>query len=244
MMHKKLQKVLAIALMTSFFSTSFVMGISEAAPARPSGGQKPAQTQQIRPEQRSSSGHQSRPSMQQGAPRQQSRPMQRSNSNHQSRPSMQQGAPRQQSRPMQRNTGHQGTAIHRNGPGNQGPVMHKGQPMNHKGGSMHQGPVMHKGQPMNHKGGSIHNGPAMRGGPQRQNQPMMRGGGPSYGGPGYGGPVVTQQPAPPPPPYDHDRDHRSMHSEDWLGALIVGGLIGAILSNAGHQGGNYYVADY
>ena len=46
MMHKKLQKILAIALMTSFFSTSFIMGVSEAAPARHAGGQRPPQTQQ------------------------------------------------------------------------------------------------------------------------------------------------------------------------------------------------------
>ena len=44
MMHKKLQKVLAVALMTSFFSTSFIMGVSEAAPARHAGGQRPEQT--------------------------------------------------------------------------------------------------------------------------------------------------------------------------------------------------------
>ena len=57
MMHKKLQKILAIALMTSFFSTSFLMGVSEAAPARHAGGQRPAQTQQVRPVHKSSSGH-------------------------------------------------------------------------------------------------------------------------------------------------------------------------------------------
>ena len=76
MMHKKLQKVLAIALMTSFFSTSFIMGVSEAAPARQGGGQRPAQSQQVRPVPKSN-GQQARPSAHQGAPRQQSRPMQR-----------------------------------------------------------------------------------------------------------------------------------------------------------------------
>ena len=54
--------------------------------------------------------------------------------------------------------------------------------------------------------------------------------------------MQQQYPAPPPPPYDSG--HRSMHSEDWLGALVAIGLIGAILSNAGHQSSNYYVADY
>ena len=103
MMYKKLQKVLAVALMTSFFSTSFIMGVSEAAPARQAGGQRPAQNQQIRPQQRSSSGQQARPPMQQGTPR-------------------------QQSHPMQRNTGHQGQGIHKNTPGHQGPVMHKNSP--------------------------------------------------------------------------------------------------------------------
>ena len=82
----------------------------------------------------------------------------------------------------------------------------------------------------------------MRGGaPHHQGQPTMHGGGPSHGGP-----VVMQQqyPAPPPPSHYPDNDHRSMHSEDWLGALVAIGLIGAILSNAGHQSSNYYVADY
>ena len=95
MMHKKLQKVLAVALMTSFFSTSFIMGVSEAAPARHAGGQRPAQTQQIRPEHRSTS-QQARPTSHQGAPKHQSRPMQRSSS------------------------GHQGPTIHKNTPKHQG----------------------------------------------------------------------------------------------------------------------------
>ena len=68
MMHKKLQKILAIALMTSFFSTSFLMGVSEAAPARHAGGQRPAQTQQVRPVHKSSSGHQARPAMHRSNP--------------------------------------------------------------------------------------------------------------------------------------------------------------------------------
>ena len=35
-----------------------------------------------------------------------------------------------------------------------------------------------------------------------------------------------------------------MHSEDWLGALIVGGIIGAILAKGGIQNGGFYAADY
>ena len=242
MMHKKLQKILAVALMTSFFSTSFIMGVSEAAPARQAGGQRPAQAQQYRPVPKSSSGQQARPHMQQGTHRQQSRPMQRGSSNHQSRPSMQQGAPRQQSRPLQRNTGHQGPAIHKNGPAHQGPVMHKGQPMNHKGGSIHQGPGMHKGRPLSHKGGSIHHGPAVhRNGPHHKGQPVMHKSGPYHD---HGGPVVVQQHHPAPPPYDHGRDHRSMHSEDWLGALIVGGIIGAIIANSSHHTNNVNNVEY
>jgi hypothetical protein len=91
---------------------------------------------------------------------------------------------------------------------------------------MHKGGSTHHGQPMMHKGGPAHGGPAVHHpAPQYDPEPEYR------------------YPAPPPPDYRHD-DHRSMHSEDWLGALIVGGILGAILSNAGHQGGNYYVADY
>jgi hypothetical protein len=35
-----------------------------------------------------------------------------------------------------------------------------------------------------------------------------------------------------------------MHSGDWLGALIVGGIIGAILAKGGIQNDGYYTADY
>ena len=74
---KKLQKILAVTLMTSFLSTSFVMGVSEAAAARPSGGRPPAQSQQIRPETRKGpSGHQMKA------------PMQRQSSGHQDRKSV------------------------------------------------------------------------------------------------------------------------------------------------------------
>ena len=51
------------------------------------------------------------------------------------------------------------------------------------------------------------------------------------------GPVVVQRhhPAPPPPPHHHHNDHRSMHSGDWIGALLVGGIIGAIIANNSHH---------
>ena len=230
MMQKKLQKVLAIALMTSFFSTSFVMGVSEAAPARQAGGQRPAQSQQVRPMQKSTGQH--------------------------ARPTHQ-GAPRQQSRPMHRNTpNHQGPTMHRNTPGHQGPVMHKNSPRQqgpamHKNGPGHQGPVMHKGQPMSHKSGSIHHGPTThKGRPTHHGNPMMHKGRPAHGGPAVHHPAPHRNPGPeyhypaPPPPPDYRDDHRSMHTEDWLGALIVGGLLGAIIANAGHHSGNYYAADY
>jgi hypothetical protein len=56
------------------------------------------------------------------------------------------------------------------------------------------------------------------------------------GGPSHGGPVVVQQHYPAPPPYSYpEDDRRSMHSEDWLGALIVGGIIGAIIANNSHH---------
>ncbi len=267
MMHKKLQKVLAIALMTSFFSTSFVMGVSEAAPARQGGGQRPAQSQQVRPVPKSN-GQQARPSAHQGAPRQQSRPMQRNTPNRQG-PVMHKNSPRQHGPAMQRNTpGHQGPVVHKNTPRQQGSSMHKNNPGHqgssmHKNGPGHQGPVMHKGQPMSHKSGSTHHsgpavhksGPVMhKGGPVHRGQPMTHKDGPNHRGPimHKSGPVVhhpiPQQhhpapeyhPAPPPPDYYPD-NHRSMHSEDWLGALIVGGILGAIIANSGHHTSN---ADY
>ena len=61
MMYKKLQKVLAVALMTSFLSTSFLVGVSEAAAASHNGGRGPAQHQQIRPQKRSAPQHKAQP---------------------------------------------------------------------------------------------------------------------------------------------------------------------------------------
>ena len=185
MMHKKLQKILAIALMTSFFSTSFLMGVSEAAPARHAGGQRPAQTQQVRPVHKSSSGHQARP------------------------------------------------AMHRSNPGHHGPAVRKNIPKQ-QGSGMHRSTQHHKAQPMMHKSGPAHHGPSVHKAPHHKAQPMMHRGGTIH----HRGPVVVQRhhPAPPPPPpRHHHNDHRSMHSGDWIGALLVGGIIGAIIANNSHH---------
>ena len=185
MMHKKLQKILAIALMTSFFSTSFLMGVSEAAPARHAGGQRPPQTQQVRPVHKSSSGHQARP------------------------------------------------AMHRSNPGHHGPAVRKNIPKQ-QGSGMHRSTQHHKAQPMMHKSGPVHHGPAIHKAPHHKGQPMMHRGGTIH----HRGPVVVQRhhPAPPPPPpHHHHNDHRSMHSGDWIGALLVGGIIGAIIANNSHH---------
>ena len=144
MMYKKLQKVLAVALMTSFLSSSFVVGVSEAAAASHNAGRGPAQ-QQVRPTQKSAPQQKAQPSMQKSAPQ------------HKTQPSMQKNAPQ------------------------------------------------HKTQPMAHKNGPVHGGPV----------------------------VVQQQPAP--PPQHHSSGYRSMHSGDWLGALIVGGIIGAVIANSSHH---------
>ena len=184
---KKLQKILAVTLMASFLSTSFVMGVSEAAAARPSGGGKPpAQSQKIRREtQRGPSAHQMKA------------PMQRQSSGHHARPAVHKSAP-----------AHRTQSMHKAGPG------HKAQPMAHKSGSVrHGGPVMHRGgpnhkaQPMAHKGGSIR----------------------------HGGPVIQQHHPAPPPRHHHHDDYRSMHSGDWIGALVIGGIIGAIIANNSHR---------
>ena len=203
---KKLQKILAVTLMTSFLSTSFVMGVSEAAAARPNGGGRPpAQSQQIRPETRKGpSGHQMKA------------PMQRQSSGHHVRPAVHKSAPAQRMQSM-----------HKGGPG------HKAQPMMHKSGSIrHSGPG-HKAQPMMHKGGSIrHGGPVIhRSGPNHKVQPMMHKGGSIR----HSGPVIQRHHPAPPPRHHHHGGHRSMHSGDWIGALVVGGIIGAIIANNSHR---------
>ena len=216
---KKLQKILAVTLMTSFLSTSFVMGVSEAAAVRHNGGgSPPAQSRQIRPETRKGpSGHQMKA------------PMQRQSPGHQARPAVHK-APAQRMQPM-----------HKTGPD------HKAQPMAHKSGSVHHGgPVIHRSgpnhraTPMMHRGGSIrHGGPVMhRGGPNHKAQPMMhKGGSIHHGGPVVhrGGPVIQQHYPAPPPRHHHHDDHRSMHSGDWIGALVIGGIIGAIIANNSHR---------
>ena len=196
---KKLQKILAVTLMTSFLSTSFVMGVSEAAAARPNGGGRPpAQSQQIRREtQKGPSGHQMKA------------PMQRQSSGHHVRPAVHKSAPAQRMQSM-----------HKGGPG------HKAQPMMHKSGSIrHSGPG-HKAQPMMHKGGSIRHG-----GPGHKAQPMMHKGGSIR----HSGPVIQRHHPAPPPRHHHHGGHRSMHSGDWIGALVVGGIIGAIIANNSHR---------
>ena len=183
--------------MTSFFSTSFIMGVSEAAPARHAGGQRPPQTQQVRPVHKSSSGHQARPAMH------------RSNPGHHG-PAVRKNIPKQQGSGMHRSTQH-----------------HKAQPVMHKSGPAHHGPAVHKGGP-------VHHGPAIHKAPHHKGQPMMHRGGTIH----HRGPVVVQRhhPAPPPPPpRHHHNDHRSMHSGDWIGALLVGGIIGAIIANNSHH---------
>ena len=200
---KKLQKILAVTLMTSFLSTSFVMGVSEAAAARPNGGGRPpAQSQQIRPETRKGpSGHQMKT------------PMQRQSSGHHVRPAVHKSAPAQR---MQ---------------------------------SMHKGAPNHKAQPMAHKGGSIRHGGSVihRGGPNHKAQPMMhKGGSIRHGGPVVhrGGPVIQQHHPAPPPRHHHHDDHRSMHSGDWIGALVIGGIIGAIIANNSHRASHPGYVEY
>ena len=167
---KKLQKILAVTLMTSFLSTSFVMGVSEAAAARPNGGGRPpAQSQQIRREtQKGPSGHQMKV------------PMQKQGSGHQARP-----------------------AIHKSAPAQRMQSMHKGGPG-------------HKAQPMMHKGGSIR----------------------------HSGPVIQRHHPAPPPRHHHHGGHRSMHSGDWIGALVVGGIIGAIIANNSHRASHPDYVEY
>ncbi len=186
---KKLQKILAVTLMTSFLSTSFVMGVSEAAAARPSGGRPPAQSQQVRPETRKGpSGHQMKA------------PMQRQSSSHQARP-----------------------AIHKSTQAQRMQSMHKGGSIHHSGPVMHRGGPSHRAQPMMHKGGSIHHG-----------GPVVHRGGPA---------IQQHHPAPPPRHHHHD-DYRSMHSGDWIGALVIGGIIGAIIANNSHRASHPDYVEY
>jgi len=220
MMHKKLQKILAIALMTSFFSTSFLMGVSEAAPARHAGGQRPPQTQQVRPVHKSSSGHQARPVMH------------RSNPGHHG-PAVRKNIPKQQGSGMHRSTQHHKAqpVMHKSGPAHHGPAVHKNIPKQ-QGSGMHRSTQHHKAQPMMHKSGPVHHGPAIHKAPHHKGQPMMHRGGTIH----HRGPVVVQRHHPAPPPHHHHHnDHRSMHTGDWIGALVVGGIIGAIIANNSHH---------
>ena len=217
---KKLQKILAVTLMTSFLSTSFVMGVSEAAAVRHNGGGRPpAQSQQIRPETRKGpSGHQMKA------------PMQRQSPGHQARPAVHK-APAQRMQSM-----------HKAGPG------YKAQPMAHKSGSIHHGgPVIHRSNPnhratpMMHKSGSIRHGGSVihRSGPNHRATPMMHRGGSIH----HGGPVI-HHPAPYPSHHHHHGDYRSMHSGDWIGALVVGGIIGAIIANNSHRASHPDYVEY
>ena len=174
MMHKKLQKVLAIALMTSFFSTSFIMGVSEAAPVRHGGGWGHAQEQRVRP-----AVYRQSPSR-------------------------------------------QGYGTYKTGPSRQGYGTYKSS-SNRQGYGMRRDNSSHRANPMMHKGGRGYDGRGY-GGPGY--------GDPYYGNPGYGGPVIQQRyPAPPPPPYRRDDDRHGLRSGEWLGALIIGGIIGAVIAN-------------
>ena len=200
---KKLQKILAVTLMTSFLSTSFVMGVSEAAAARPNGGGRPpAQSQQIRPETRKGpSGHQMKA------------PMQRQSSGHHVRPAVHKSAPAQRMQSM-----HKGAPNHK-----AQPMAHKGGSIRHGGSVIHRGGPNHKAQPMAHKGGSIRHGGSV----------VHR-----------GGPVIQQHHPAPPPRHHHHDDHRSMHSGDWIGALVIGGIIGAIIANNSHRASHPGYVEY
>ena len=72
---------------------------------------------------------------------------------------------------------------------------------------MHKAGPGHKAQPMAHKSGSVR----------------------------HGGPVIQRHHPAPPPRHHHRSDHRSMHSGDWIGALVIGGIIGAIIANNSHR---------
>ena len=205
MMHKKLQKVLAIALMTSFFSTSFIMGVSEAAPARHAGGWGQAQEQRVRPTvHRQSSGHQ-------GYGTYKSSPSRQGYGTYKSSPSRQ-GYGTYKSSPSR-----QGYGTYKSGPSRQGYGTYKSGP-SRQGYGMHKGNPNHRTDPMIYKDGRGYGGPGY--------------GDPYYGRPGYGGPVIQQRyPAPPPPPYRPHDDRRDIRNEKLLGALIIGGIIGAVIAN-------------
>ena len=210
---KKLQKILALTLMTSFLSTSFLMGVSEAASARHNGGGRPpAHARQIQREtQRGPSVHQMKA------------PMQKHSSGHQARPAVHKSAP-----------AHQGYGMHKGGPGHQvQPMMHKSGSIHHGSPTMHRGGSIYHGGPTMHRGGSIYHGSPMmhRGGSIYHGGPMMHRGGPIVH---RSEPVFHHRPAPPPPHHRHHDDHRSMHSGEWIGALIVGGVLGAIIANKTH----------
>jgi hypothetical protein len=87
-----------------------------------------------------------------------------------------------------------------------------------------------------------------RGGPYNGTVPTVHRGGSIY----HGGPVVHRgeplvqhhYPALPPSYHRHHDDHRSMQSGDWIGALIVGGIIGAIIANNSHRASHPDYVEY
>ena len=194
-MQKRLQKILAVALMTSFLSTSFVMGVSEAASVRHNnGGKTPAQHQQIRPVKKSASGTHGVSAHKSG-------------SAHKVKPATHKNTPLHKTQSIHKpGSAHKAQPLHKNGPVHHGPAVHKGDPVHH-------------GKPMMHKGGPVHHEPVVY-----------------KGGPVHHGPVIHHHhhPAPPPPPppkHHHHDDKRSMHTKDWIGALVLGGIIGAVIAN-------------
>ena len=215
MMYKKLQKILAVTLMTSFLSTSMALGISEAAPARHDSGRGPAQQQQIRPEQKGKAP-QAKPAMQKGSSGHAQPAMQRTNPGSHAKPPTQQSGSQQKApahkadpgshaKPPTHNNGghHPQPAIHKNGNGHHvQPAVHKG-----KDGYEHRGPVVQRHEPAPPRHEDRHNDRYEHQGP------------------------VIQHNEPAPTPRHHERSHKD-NSDKVVGALIIGGIIGAILANA------------
>ena len=239
MMYKKLQKVLAVALMTSFLSTSFLVGVSEAAAASHNGGRGPAQHQQIRPQKRSAPQHKAQPMAHKSAPQHKAQPMMHKGGSSHHGKAVHKSASHHKAQPMMHKSGpsHHGPAVNKNG------SHHKAQPMAHKNGSIHRGPAVHKNgahhkaHPMMHKGDTIHRGPVMHKSDHR-----------------HGGPVVVHRSEPQhhQPTVIHHYPVHSHHHESYrkddtgkvIGALLIGGIIGAIIANNNHHHNNVETVEY
>ena len=214
MMNFKFKKVLAVALMTGFLTTSIGLGISEAASAN------------YRPSHGSSHHQQMRPHVHKTGPV-------RHSSSHRGHGMYARG-------PVHHAPAHRGPGIYARGPINHTPVMHR-HPVSPSG---YRGPVVirqHKFPSHQHRNrtpgiyarGPVNQAPGYRTpgiytrGPINHTPVMHRHRHPVSPS-GYRGPVVVRQHKFP----SHQNRNRTMYGKGWTRASEPGGIIGDVTANS------------